>query len=114
MSEQITTYNYLEEYLNKILSKGRYTFTPNEEKNTFPISEKVISQSIYRLTTKKKVTQIRKGVYAIITPEHSSQGMLSVHLIIDDLQKSLDRNYYVGLFSVAVLCIAANQQPMEY
>lgn len=114
MSEQVTTYNYLEEYLNKILSKGRHTFTLNEAKNTFPISEKAIAQSIYRLTAKKKVTQIRKGFYAIITPEYSLQGMLPVHLFIDDLMKSLDRNYYVGLLSAAALYGAAHQQPMEY
>ncbi len=114
MNEQVTTYNYLEEYLNKILSKGRHTFTLNEAKNAFTISEKAIAQSIYRLTAKKKITQIRKGFYAIITPEYSSQGMLPVHLFIDDLMKYLDRNYYVGLLSAAALHGAAHQQAMEY
>ena len=114
MNDRLTTYNYLEDYLNKILSKGRHAFTLNEVKDAFPVSEKAIAQSMYRLTAKKKIAQIRKGFYAIITPEYSIQGMVPVHLFIDDLMKSLDRNYYVGLFSAAALHGAAHQQPMEY
>ncbi len=62
-------YNYLEEYLNKVRWFGRYAFALSEIKEKFDISDKALNQSLYRLKTKKKIAQIRKGFYAIITPE---------------------------------------------
>jgi predicted transcriptional regulator of viral defense system len=108
------TYNYLEDYVNKIRSQGRYVFTWTELKGQFDISDKALNQALYRLKTKRKVTQIRKGFYAIITPEYSHQGMLPVNLFIDDMMKSLNKRYYVGLISAAALYGAAHQQPMEF
>jgi hypothetical protein len=40
--------------------------------------------------------------------------MLPPYLFIDDLMKSLDKPYYVGLLSAAALHGAAHQQPMGY
>jgi predicted transcriptional regulator of viral defense system len=40
--------------------------------------------------------------------------MLPVNLFIDDLMKSLNKRYYVGLISAAALHGAAHQQPMEF
>ncbi|MEI9912620.1 MAG: type IV toxin-antitoxin system AbiEi family antitoxin [Bacteroidota bacterium] len=108
------SYNYLEDYLNKIRSQGRYAFTWIELKDQFDISDKALNQTLYRLKIKKKIAQIRKGFYAIITPEYSRQGMLPVNLFIDDLMKSLNKRYYVGLISAAALHGAAHQQPMEF
>jgi hypothetical protein len=40
--------------------------------------------------------------------------MLPPYLFIDDLMKSLDKPYYVGLLSAAALYGTAHQQPMGY
>ena len=50
----------------------------------------------------------------IITPEYAQSGMLPATLFIDDLMKSLNRKYYIGLHSAAALYGAAHQQPMEF
>lgn len=107
-------HNYLEDYLNKVRSKGRYAFTWVEIKKQFDVSDKALKQSLFRLKSKNRVAQIRKGFYAIITPEYSSRGIIPAHFFIDDLMKSLNRRYYVGLISAAALHGAAHQQPMEY
>lgn len=114
MAESVNSYNYLEDYLERVRSKGRYSFTLVELKEQFEISDKALNQNLYRLKSKKRIAQIRKGFYAIITPEYSNRGMLPVHNFIDDLMKSMDRRYYVGLLSAAALHGAAHQQPMEY
>lgn len=114
MKESAITYNYLEDYLNKIRSKGRYSFTWTEAKKQFDISDKAFNQALYRLKTKKIVAQIRNGFYAIITPEHSNRGMIPANLFIDDMMKSLNKRYYIGLISAAALHGAGHQQPMEF
>lgn len=114
MKESAVTYNYLEDYLNKIRSKGRYSFTWAEAKKQFDVSDKALNQAIYRLKAKKTVAQIRKGFYAIITPEYSNRGMIPANLFIDDMMKSLNKRYYIGLISAAALYGASHQQPMEF
>jgi predicted transcriptional regulator of viral defense system len=109
-----SSYNYLEDYITEIRSKGRYVLTLEEVKAKFDLSDKAVNQALYRLKTKKRIAQIRKGIYAIITPEYLRQGMIPPALFIDDMMKSLGKDYYVGLLSAAALYGAAHQQPMEF
>jgi len=114
MKNDIISYNYLEEFLTKKRSKGRYSFTYKEVLDTFNISAQALDQNLYRLKSRNAIAAIRKGFYVIIPPEYSSRGILPVDLFIDDLMNSLHRNYYVGLLSAAALHGATHQQPMEY
>lgn len=108
-----STYNYLEDYLTEIQSKGRYSLTLNELKAKFDISEKAILQKIFRLKNKNKLAQVRKEFYVIIPPQYSNRVMLPPTLFINDMMDFLNRDYYVGLFSAAALHGAGHQQPME-
>ena len=101
-------------FLVELQEKGRYAFTFDDLRNYFDLSEESILQGLFRYKQKKQVAQIRKGFYAIITPEYSKQGMLPFHFFIDDLMKSLNKPYYVALLSASSLYGAAHQQPMEY
>jgi predicted transcriptional regulator of viral defense system len=107
-------YNYLEDYITDIRSKGRYVLTLDEVKSKYNLSDKAVNQALYRLKAKKRIAQIRKGIYAIITPEYLRQGMVPPTLFIDDMMQALDRPYYVSLLSAAALYGAAHQQPMEF
>jgi predicted transcriptional regulator of viral defense system len=113
MSERKIPYNYLEDYLLTVRSKGRFTVTQTELAQKFDISTKALHQNLFRLKSKNQIAQIRQGFYAIIPPEYSHQGMLPVYLFVDDLMKSLHKSYYLGLFSAAALHGAGHQQPME-
>ncbi|MDR0795758.1 MAG: type IV toxin-antitoxin system AbiEi family antitoxin, partial [Tannerella sp.] len=73
-----------------------------------------LRQVLYRLKKKNEIIQIRQGFYVIIPPEYSKQGIIPPYLYIDDLMKSLDKPYYVGLLSAAALHGAAHQQPTGY
>ena len=108
------SHNYLEKYIDSIRSVGRYSFTLEELQNEFNISYRALKQNLYRLKSKNQIAQVRQGFYVIIPPEYSNQGMLPAYLFIDDLMKSLNKPYYVGLLSAAALHGAAHQQPMEY
>lgn len=107
------TYNYVENYLTEIQSKGRYSVTLNELKSRFDISEKAILQKIFRLKNKNQLAQVRKEFYVIIPPQYSNRGMIPPTLFINDMMVFLNRKYYVGLFSAAALHGAGHQQPME-
>lgn len=107
-------YTSVEDFINGVRVQGRHAFGLEEIKSAFTLSDKAINQALFRLKKKKRIVQIRKEFYAIISPEYAKQGMVPVSLFIDDLMKSLDRRYYVGLISAAALHGAAHQQPMEY
>jgi predicted transcriptional regulator of viral defense system len=103
-----------DKFFVELQSQGRYTFAFDELRSRFDLSEEALLQGLYRYKLKKQIAQIRKGFYAIMSPEYSKQGMLPPYLFIDDLMKSLDKPYYVALLSAAALHGAAHQQPMEY
>ncbi len=106
-------YFSFDKYLQKIRSKGRYCITLTELQEKSNLSYKAIQQSVYRAKTNKKLSQIRQGFYVIIPPEYSISGVLPVYLYIDDLMLYLKRDYYLGLFSSAILHGAGHQQAMN-
>lgn len=103
-----------DKYFSDLQSKGRYTFTFDELRNNYELSDESLLQGLYRYKSKKQIAQIRKGFYAIIPPEYSKQGMLPPTMFIDDLLKSLNKPYYISLVSAAAMFGAAHQQPMEF
>jgi len=62
--------NYLSKYLSSVRSQGRYTFTLDELREQFDLSNTTLNQSLGRLKAKNEIAQIRKGFYAIIPPEY--------------------------------------------
>ena len=94
--------------------RGRCTFTFDEVRKNFDMSEQGISQELYRYSVKKQIVRIRKNFYGILTPETAIGGILPPDLFVDALMKSLNKPYYVALLSAAALHGAAHQQPMEY
>ena len=113
ISEVVTTYNYIDEYLDELRSKGRYAFTLDEPKERFNVSDKALNQNMYRVKLKKKIVQVRKGFYTLLPAEYSRQGIIPVNMFVDDMMKALGKKYYVGLISAAALHGAGHQQPME-
>jgi predicted transcriptional regulator of viral defense system len=107
-------YEYVDDYLLKIRSKGRFSFTFKELNQVFDSSEQAIRRKIYRLHAANKIAIIRKDFYVVLPPEYAKNGSLPIFLYIDDLMKYLRRDYYLGLYTAASLYGAAHQQPMEY
>jgi predicted transcriptional regulator of viral defense system len=113
MSEVVSTYNYIDEYLDELRSKGKYAFTLDELKERFSVSDKALNQNMYRVKLKKKVVQVRKGFYTLLPAEYSRQGIIPVNMFVDDMMKALGKKYYVGLISAAALHGAGNKQTIE-
>ena len=112
--ERVKKYEYIDDYLLKIRSKGRFSFTFEELKQVFDSSEQAIRRKLYRLKADNKIAIIRKDFYVVLPPEYAQNGSLPIFLYIDDLMKQLGRYYYLGLYTAASLFGAAHQQPMEY
>lgn len=114
MQTSTLTYNYVDEYLRKIQSKGRYSVTLAELITQFSASKKAILQNIYRLKGKNRLAQVRKEFYVVVPPQYSDRGMVPPTLFIADMMSFLNRDYYVALLSAAALHGAGHQQPMEF
>ena len=106
-------FSYID-FINQVLSVGRISFTLDEVIEKSGYDRKTAQVSLSRLISKGKILLIRRGFYVIITPEFSIQRNIPYIMYIDDLMKSLQRNYYVSLLSAAALHGAAHQQPMQF
>ena len=106
-----THYEYLDEYLDEMRSRGRFTFTSNEVIKRFDLTENAFKKTIQRLLQQNRVARLRNEFYLIIPPEYSARQTLPLSYFVDDLMKFLDRDYYVGLLTAAMYHGAAHQQP---
>lgn len=107
-------YHNFESFINATRAKGRYSFSKEEAQESLRLFDKALNQVLFRYSAKRKIAKVRSGFYAIIPPEYSHRGMLPPNLFIDHLMKSLEREYYVAMFSAAAYYGAAHQQPMTY
>jgi len=109
-----TAAKHTSDYIRQIRSLGRYAFTVDELEDSLTKTKVNIRKDLDRLREKGEILNVRRGFYTVIPDEYRNMGALPVELYIDDLMKYLDRKYYVGLYSAAMLHGAAHQQPQEY
>jgi predicted transcriptional regulator of viral defense system len=95
-------------------SNGRYSFAIDDLYVSVSKDKKNLRKDLDRLRDKGAILNIRRGFYTIIPDEYQNMGMIPVELYADDLMKYLKKDYYVGLFSAAMLHGAAHQQPQEF
>ena len=87
-----------------------YSFSIEEVIENTSKTSVAIKSEISRLTGKKKILNLRKGFYLIISPRYSSSEKLPIQLYVEKLFKYLDRKYYIGLYSAAKIHGASHQQ----
>lgn len=108
------TYNYVEKYLDELLSSGRMSFSLQEMVGRFPQqSANSLRLALNRQVKKQKIVSFFKGYYLIITPEYQNRGILPIELFVEQFFRFLNRSYYVSLLSAASYYGAAHHQVME-
>ncbi|MBW6480585.1 MAG: type IV toxin-antitoxin system AbiEi family antitoxin [Bacteroidales bacterium] len=107
-------YKYLDTYIDDQRSDGQYSFTADDLRKRFDLTDEALKKSLQRLKRKKKVAMVRKGFYVIVPPEYRVKGIIPTSFYVNNMMKFLNRDYYVGLLNAAALHGAAHQQPQNY
>lgn len=108
------TRNYLGDYISEVQSKGKIFFTLDDLKGKFSLNyNTALKFALNKLFKKGRIVSVYKGFYVIIPPEYQQRRILPPELFIDALFKYLERPYYLGLLSSAILHGASHQQAME-
>lgn len=102
-----------EGFIKNLLADGRISFSI-DDMATLEVEQATLSKALYRLVQKGAIYPIRRGYYAVITPEYMRRGIVPETLFVDDLMGYLNREYYVSLLSAAALHGAGHQQPMSF
>lgn len=78
----------VEDWVNELLSQGKYAFTMEAIRIAFPNQKNVaIKSSLKRLVDKNLIISIHKGYYLIIPPQYKSKGILPPALYLDSFMK---------------------------
>ncbi len=101
------------EYIKELQAQEQYSFSLDEVNEISHNSETATKKELDRLVEKNDIINFRKGFYLIIPPRYSKQGKIPVQLYINKLFKSLNRNYYLGLYSAAKFHGASHQQSQQ-
>jgi predicted transcriptional regulator of viral defense system len=93
--------------------RGLYGFDRSKLDESLPGSPAAVGKALMRLASKGRVKRLRNGYHVIVPVEYSAQGIPPADWFIDDLMRSLDLPYYIGLLSAAALHGAAHQQVQQ-
>jgi predicted transcriptional regulator of viral defense system len=99
--------------LDDFQRKGLYGFDRAKVEAALPVSTAAVGKALKRLSEKGRVKRLRKGFHAIVPVEFANQGIPPSDWYLDDLMRSLDLPYYIGLLSAAALYGAAHQQVQQ-
>ena len=112
---EIKTNTSLENWTNELLSQGKFAFSLEALRNTFPNQSDAANKSaLKRLSDKGNIISIHKGYYLIIPPQYKAKGILPPSLYLDAFMQELKRPYYLALLNAAAYHGAAHQQPQEF
>lgn len=109
MSEDIRISDLLDDFERR----GLYGFERSKVVASLPASTAAVGKALKRLADKGRIRRIRKGFYAIVPVEYAAQGIPPSDWFIEDLMRSLDLPFYIGLLSAASLHGAAHQQVQQ-
>lgn len=104
-------YNYLNQFVNRLQSQGRYTFTITDLERDVSRDKSALHMALKRLVDKGRIIKVRNGFYVVIPPEYSERGILPSEWFVHDLMVFLKKPYYVSLLSAAALNGASHHQP---
>jgi len=107
-------HNNMDDFITQIQADGKLSFNLEDVKKRFSSSYKTaIKFSLNRLFRKGEVISVYKGFYVIVPPSYKHRKIIPPELFIDSLFKYIERPYYLGLLSAAVLHGSSHQQAME-
>lgn len=100
----------LSDYIKDRLSIEEYSFSRADLIRNSPKNETALKNELSHAVAKGDIAPLRKGFYLIIPPRYSKQGKLPIQLYSEKLFKSLERPYYIALYSAAQFHGASHQQ----
>ncbi len=104
----------LNDFINLLQSKGRYTFTKTEVLEGLGVSDKAALAQLRRQIDNGRIVSPQRGFYVIVPVEYLSAGSPPASWYIDDLSQYLKTPYYVGLLSASSLHGASHHQPQIF
>ena len=97
-------------FIKERLSFEEYSFSKDELIKTNGKKGTALKRELSSSVAKGNIIPLRKGFYLIIPPRYSKQAKLPIQLYSQKLFKSLNRPYYIGLYSAAKFHGASHQQ----
>lgn len=97
-------------YIDHLQRHEQYAFSREQLKSTVQKTDLALKSELMRLSDKKEIISLRKGFYLILPPRYKHLGKLPLKLYVHQLFESMERPYYVSLYSAAAIHGASHQQ----
>jgi predicted transcriptional regulator of viral defense system len=104
----------LEQYLDTLVSLGRYTFSKADAQNALHASPKGLIAAAERLRKKRRLVSPKRGFYLILRPEDQAIGAPSPERWIAPLMDYLHSDYRISLLRAAAFHGSSHQAAMVF
>lgn len=98
------------EFIRNIQGYEEYSFSWEELVQDTQGSTSTIRKELDRLADSHEIIKLRTGYYLIIPPRYHDFNRLPIQLYVDKLFKSVNKRYYLGLYSAAGFHGASHQK----
>jgi predicted transcriptional regulator of viral defense system len=103
----------LSDYIHQLLSKEQYSFSLESYRAYSSRTDTAIKFELARHVSKGEIFNLRKGFYLIMPPRYVTLGKLPIQLYVEQLFKSLEKPYYLGLYTASRFHGSAHQQVQQ-
>ena len=105
----------IREWIREREITGIQAFSFDEIRCSFPaLSERIISNEIYRQSVRQRIFPVYRGFYVIVPPQYAAKNMIPPVYYVEHLMDYLKKPYYVCLLNAAELLGAAHQRPQKF
>ncbi len=101
-------------YVKKLRSLGKWSFTIEEAMKDLNASANQIQTAVYRMKKSGDLISPSKGFYVIVPPESKPLGSIPAEELVPILMSHLGITYYVGLLTAAMYYGATHQKPNSF
>jgi predicted transcriptional regulator of viral defense system len=100
----------ISEYIRSLQSYEVYGFSYDDVLKNCIAPEITLRKELQRLIKKNLIQNLRKGFYVIIPAKYQNVSKIPIQLYVETLFSSIQKDYYLGLYSAAALHGASHQQ----
>lgn len=100
----------ISEYIRSLQSYEIYGFSYDDVLKNCIAPEITLRKELQRLFKKNQIQNLRKGFYVIIPAKYENVSKIPIQLYAETLFSSIQKEYYLGLYSAAALHGASHQQ----
>jgi len=114
MKEKEKVSGNIREWVERLPSQGRYSFTRSEVVDQLRVNPLTFNRMMLRMAKRNEVARIRGGFYVVVPLEYRKVGIIPPEWFIVELMRYLKQPFYIGVLTASAYHGASHQASQSF